>query len=209
MWGQERRHNERRAADRGAWDRRRSVRRRALLRRVIFAAMAVSVPHQLAHAHVKWPSASHAPEPRVTAAIDEATAIPPSRRFDGLIHEAAARYRVSPALIRSVMQAESAFDPIAVSSAGAMGLMQLMPDVASAFGIADPFDPRENIMGGARLLRELLDSHHRSIPLVLAAYNAGPTALACLANPVPLRRNTRRGCSQRHRRVRASSCMLP
>lgn len=63
--------------------------------------------------------------------------------------------------------------------------MQLMPEIAGAFGIADPFDPRENIMGGARLLQELLDSHHNNIPLVLAAYNAGPTAVALYGGVPP------------------------
>jgi soluble lytic murein transglycosylase-like protein len=86
-----------------------------------------------------------------------------------------------------VMQAESAFNPMAVSSAGAMGLMQLMPEVADAFGIVDPFDPRENIMGGARLLRELLDAHPNDIRLVLAAYNAGPAAVAHYGRVPPFR----------------------
>jgi soluble lytic murein transglycosylase-like protein len=104
-----------------------------------------------------------------------------------LIREAAALYRVSPTLIRSVMQAESAFDPMAISRAGAMGLMQLMPEIVGAFGIADPFDPRENIMGGTRLLRELLDSHDHNIPLVLAAYNAGPAAVARYGRVPPFR----------------------
>ena len=100
------------------------------------------------------------------------------REHDHLIHEAAAHYQVNPTLIHAVMQAESAFDPLAVSPAGAMGLMQLMPETAGAFEIVDPFDPRENIMGGTRLLRELLDAHHHNVALVLAAYNAGPTAVA-------------------------------
>jgi soluble lytic murein transglycosylase-like protein len=85
------------------------------------------------------------------------------------------------------MQAESAFNPMAVSPAGAMGLMQLMPEVAGAFGIADPFDPRENIMGGTRLLRELLDVYHNNIPLVLASYNAGPAAVARYGRVPPFR----------------------
>jgi len=99
-------------------------------------------------------------------------------------------YHVDPALIRSVIHAESAFDPSAVSRAGAMGLMQLMPDVAEAFGVEHPFDPRENIMAGARLLRELLDQHHGNIPLVLASYNAGPTAVADWGGVVPPFRET-------------------
>lgn len=104
-----------------------------------------------------------------------------------MIHEAAALYRFSPTLIRSVLQAESAFDPMAISRTGAMGLMQLMPEIVGAFAIADPFDPRENIMGGTRLLRELLDSHHHNIPLVLASYNAGPAAVARYGRVPPFR----------------------
>ena len=95
-----------------------------------------------------------------------------------MIREAAAAYGIEPALIRSVMQAESAFDPSAVSRAGAMGLMQLMPEVAEAFGVEHPLDPRENIMAGARLLRELLDQHRGNLKLAIASYNAGPTAVA-------------------------------
>ena len=127
-------------------------------------------------------------EARVLTSIDTVSlAIPPARAYDRLIHEAGALYRVSPTLIRAVMQAESAFDRMAISHAGAMGLMQLMPETAGAYEIVDPFDPRENIMGGARLLRELLDSHHNNIRLVLAAYNAGPTAVARYGGVPPFR----------------------
>jgi soluble lytic murein transglycosylase-like protein len=72
------------------------------------------------------------------------------------------------------MQTESAFDALAVSPAGAVGLMQLMPDVASEMGVDDPFDPRQNIMGGAKYLRRLLDRHRGNMRLALASYNAGP-----------------------------------
>jgi soluble lytic murein transglycosylase-like protein len=182
---QERRHEDRRAAERGASDRRRRVRRK--LRSLIFAAMAMAIPHQLKHSALTFSSALPALEARASTSIEYVIAIPPSRLYDSFIHEAAALYRVSPTLIRSVMQAESAFDPTAISRTGAMGLMQLMPDIADAFGITDPFDPRENIMGGTRLLHELLDSHHNDIPLVLAAYNAGPTAVARYGGVPPFR----------------------
>jgi soluble lytic murein transglycosylase-like protein len=180
--GEERRRGDRRANDRGARDRRRSVRRRATLRSLLSTVMALSISHQL-----KYRSATTGPEARVSTSIDHVVAIPPWRAYDGLIREAAAVYRVSPTLIHSVMQAESAFNPMAVSSDGAMGLMQLMPEVADAFGIADPFDPRENIMGGTRLLRELLDAHPNNIRLVLAAYNAGPAAVARYGRVPPFR----------------------
>ena len=117
--------------------------------------------------------------------------VPPAKAYDGIIREAAALYHVDPALIRSVMRAESAFDPSAVSRAGAMGLMQLMPDIAEAFGVEHPFDPRENIMAGARLLRELLDMYRGNVKLAIASYNAGPTAIAHYGGIVPPFRETR------------------
>jgi soluble lytic murein transglycosylase-like protein len=182
----ERRHDDRRAADRGTRDRRWGVRRRAQLRSLIFTAMALSVPPQIKHGTRMFTAAQPALEARAITPISMNT-LPPSRRYDNFIHEAAELYRLSPTLIRSVMQAESAFDPMAISGDGAMGLMQLMPEIAGAFGITDPFDPRENIMGGARLLRELLDSHHNNIRLVLAAYNAGPKAVARYGGVPPFR----------------------
>jgi soluble lytic murein transglycosylase-like protein len=182
----ERRHEERRATDRSTPDRRGSVRRRAIFRSILFAAMALSVPplkdRRIAARSAPLPSPAH-----VSTSIDSFVAMPPWRAYETLIREAAAVYQVSPTLIRSVMQAESAFDPTAVSPDGAMGLMQLMPAIAAAFGIADPFDPRENIMGGTRLLRELLDAYHQSIPLALAAYNAGPAAVARYGRVPPFR----------------------
>ena len=120
----------------------------------------------------------HISAPRGSTRNDSIEAVLPPRAYEGIIREAAALYRVDPSLIRSVMQAESAFDPSAVSRAGAMGLMQLMPEIVKAFGVVNPFDPRENIMAGTRLLRELLDRHRGNLRLAIASYNAGPTAVA-------------------------------
>jgi len=97
--------------------------------------------------------------------------------YDGLINEAAARYGVDPALIAAVIQAESGFDPTAVSPAGAKGLMQLMDGTAAALGVEDAFDPAQNIDGGTRFLRQLLDQFQGNAELALAAYNAGPNAV--------------------------------
>ena len=102
----------------------------------------------------------------------------PDRAYDDLIAEAAQAYDLDPQLIRAVMRAESAFDPTIVSPAGAQGLMQLMPALAQEMGVEDVFDPRQNIMGGAKYLRWLLDRHRGNIPLTLAGYNAGPTTVA-------------------------------
>ena len=129
--------------------------------------------------------------PLVSTTIDSVVAVSPTEAYEGIIREAAALYRVDASLIRSVMQAESAFNPSAVSRAGAMGLMQLMPDIVEAFGVVHPFDPRENIMAGTRLLRELLDQHRGNLRLTLASYNAGPTAVARYRAVPPFQRDTR------------------
>jgi Transglycosylase SLT domain len=99
---------------------------------------------------------------------------PPSgRRHAADIREITARYGVSETLVRAIVRAESGFDPAAVSAKGAGGLMQLMPKTASALGVVDRFDPRDNITGGVRHLRYLLERYHGSVPMALAAYNAG------------------------------------
>jgi len=97
--------------------------------------------------------------------------------FDRLIAVACSRYMVEFALVKAVIKAESAFDPLALSSAGARGLMQLMPETAAQHGVADIHDPRSNIEGGVRHLRLLLNRFHGNLPLTLAAYNAGAEAV--------------------------------
>jgi soluble lytic murein transglycosylase-like protein len=94
-----------------------------------------------------------------------------------IIKEAADRYGVDEELIAAVIEAESQFNPRAVSRRGAQGLMQLMPDTAASLGVGDPFSPRENIHGGVRHLRSLMDRFDNNVPLALAAYNAGHVAV--------------------------------
>jgi soluble lytic murein transglycosylase-like protein len=173
----ERRKGERRRQPRPGPDRRRGERRRAAVRNVVLATAAVVLPH-----HGKPQSLdsklSQPPVPAVTTTIEKVVAVPPEHAYDEFIREASIQYGVDTALIRSVMQTESAFDALAVSRAGALGLMQLMPEVAAEMGVEDPFDPRQNIMGGVRYLRRLLDLHRGNVRLALASYNAGATNVA-------------------------------
>jgi soluble lytic murein transglycosylase-like protein len=94
-----------------------------------------------------------------------------------LIQEAAARYGVDPALVRAVVWVESRYDPYAVSPRGARGLMQLTPNTARSVGVANAFDPRQNVFGGVKYLSMLLKEHDGDLRLALASYNAGPTAV--------------------------------
>lgn len=180
--GFDRRRGERRATPRGGSGRRRGDRRRATFSSLVFSLLTVAFPTQLNLAALRnqFPQVAIAvlPSASVAVSIDSFVAIPPRRAYDALIKEAARRYRIEPGLIRSVMQTESAFNAVAVSSAGAMGLMQLMPDLALELGVTDPFDPRENVMAGARHLRRLLDAHDGDVTMALASYNAGEGTVA-------------------------------
>ena len=93
------------------------------------------------------------------------------------IREISSRHGVDPTLVEAVIRAESAFNPTAVSRTGARGLMQLMPKTAVALGVRDSFNPRENIEGGVRHLRYLLDRYPGNVALAVAAYNAGERAV--------------------------------
>ncbi|PYN81251.1 MAG: hypothetical protein DMD96_11095 [Candidatus Rokuibacteriota bacterium] len=116
------------------------------------------------------------------------------------IREVAVRYDIPPILVAAIVEAESEFNPRAVSRRGARGLMQLMPRTASSLQVSDTFDPYENIEGGVRHLRRLMDRYHGNLPLVLAAYNAGEQAVTVYGG-VPPYRETRRYVSRILRRI--------
>ena len=95
-------------------------------------------------------------------------------KYDHFIEEASKRHGVSFPLIKALIKAESDFNPRAVSKAGALGLMQIMPKTANALKMKDPFDPLDNIMGGTYYFKQLIDKYGGELQLALAAYNAGP-----------------------------------
>jgi hypothetical protein len=180
--GADRRNGDRRRQERLQPDRRRSERRKARLRTLLLAAATTLFAHR---------GAGIQPKPGISVSIDEFRPLPPDEAYEDLIQEAASSYNLDPALIRAVMQTESAFNPMVVSRVGAQGLMQLMPALAEEMGVRDSFDPRDNIMGGARYLRELLDRFRGNLRLALASYNAGPTAVARYGRVPPFRETQR------------------
>jgi soluble lytic murein transglycosylase-like protein len=105
--------------------------------------------------------------------------------IDALVQEAAGQNGLDPCLILSLMRAESAFNRTAVSVKGASGLMQLMPATATRFGVKNIFDPRENVLGGTRYLRWLLDRFNGDVRLALAGYNAGEGAVEFYGHRIP------------------------
>jgi soluble lytic murein transglycosylase-like protein len=126
--------------------------------------------------------------------------------LDSLIRQNGNKYNVDPYLIFLVMEQESHFNPRVVSPKGARGLMQLMPGTAARFGVRRPHDPAQNISGGTRYLRELLNRFNNRVDLVLASYNAGEGAVAKFGNRVPPYRETRnyvKKISYRYKRTTA------
>ena len=111
----------------------------------------------------------------VQAPTTSSTSLPAgSQWLEPIIAKASSRHGVDAGLIKAVIKAESNFNPNAVSSAGARGLMQLMPATARGLGVSDSFDPEQNVMAGTRFLRDLLDRYNGNLDSTLAAYNWGP-----------------------------------
>lgn len=113
-------------------------------------------------------------------------------RYDEYILEASELYKIPVALIRAVIKVESDYDPQVVSSMGARGLMQLMPGVDADMGVENAFDPRENILGGTRLLRWLANRYDGDLVLTIAGYHAGAGSLKKYGDTVPPYKNTRK-----------------
>jgi soluble lytic murein transglycosylase-like protein len=132
------------------------------------------------------------PSPVVTPSVLGSMGGADYATYDSLIHQHANWQGIRADLVRAVIQVESAFNPRAVSPKGAMGLMQLMPATATRLGVLDPFNPAENIRGGVRYLRILLDKYNDNEQLALAAYNAGPRAVDKYGSKIPPYRETQR-----------------
>lgn len=108
-----------------------------------------------------------------------------SLSYTSLIQEAARQAAVSPALLRAMVAVESGFDPLAVSPKGAQGLMQLLPSTMRRYRVDRPFDPRENLRGGASYIKDLLQRYSNDMELALAAYNAGEDAVNRYGKRIP------------------------
>lgn len=113
-------------------------------------------------------------------------------RYTPMINEAARKVALKPELLHAVVQVESSYNPSAISRAGAAGLMQLMPATARRYGVSDRWDPKQNLDGGARYLRDLLKLFESDLKLALAAYNAGENAVKKYGNRIPPFPETRR-----------------
>jgi soluble lytic murein transglycosylase-like protein len=118
-------------------------------------------------------------------------ASPRAALYDDLIAEHATANALDPDFVRAVIQAESAFNPWARSSKGAMGLMQLMPETASVYRVLNAYNPAENIRAGVAYLKSLLTRYDNDVSLALAAYNAGPTAVERYGRKVPPYKETK------------------
>lgn len=133
------------------------------------------------------PARADSSAPAGERSVRPAPAIDPQlrARVAGLIDDTARTLNMDAALLHAVIAVESGYNPSAVSPKGAIGLMQLMPATARRYGVADPYDPAQNIRGGAQYLRDLMSRFDNDLKLTLAAYNAGEQAVARYGNTIP------------------------
>ena len=117
------------------------------------------------------------PDARPDAAAPLASAPVPPDQIDSLVSQNAATWQVDPSLVKAIIANESGFNANATSKVGAQGLMQLMPSTAQSVGVRDSYDPAQNVAGGTRYLKGLLDRFNGDVRLAVAAYNAGPGAV--------------------------------
>ena len=138
------------------------------------AAQEASVAKQRASIRAQQTAAvAQDPSFFVTAIHDPAPEVPPEKIRE-IVDEGAKQSGLDTDLVRAVVRQESAYNPWATSTKGAQGLMQLMPSVQAQFGVTDPYDPKQNVGAGTRLLKQLLDQFDGDLPRALGAYNAGP-----------------------------------
>ena len=128
-----------------------------------------------------WKGWSEQPRAKINTAVFAQN----MKKFSPTVNYAAERYNLPKPLLHAVITAESSYDPSAVSRAGAVGLMQLMPETAKRYGVKDRLNPYENIHGGSRYLRDLLVMFNNDLSLALAAYNAGEGAVKKYGNKIP------------------------
>ena len=143
-----------------------------------------NMPSYPRYAGMKQLSYLPGPAARQTRPVDR-------QRFSPLVAQAARDFQLDQALLHAVIAVESDYDPHAVSERGAVGLMQLMPQTARRYGVRNPRDPAQNIRGGARYLRDLMEKFDNDLTLTLAAYNAGEDAVVRHGNRVPPYHETR------------------